>query len=93
MNPQFKDEEIILQIDSLSLEELKYYSDHYIVNNLNHYMKLQIEWLEKEKYYLGIKLRHNPNNEELINFWVKHHNSERFRAFYVLKYPDKVRFI
>jgi hypothetical protein len=73
----------------MTYEELAYYSKNYIVTDLDHYMGLQIHWLEEEKYYLGIKLGQNPTDEEVIEAWVRHHNSERFRAFYILKYPEK----
>lgn len=85
-----EEELLILQVDSFTMNELEYYSKTYIVTDLGHYMGLQIHWLEEEKYYLGIKLNHNPTNEEVIDAWVRHHNSERFRAFYVLRYPEKV---
>lgn len=86
-----EDYELIKLIDSLSDGELNYYSKVYVALDLRHYITLQLTWMEEEKYFLGMELHHDPSEEEMITAWIKHHNSERFRAFYVLKYPEKVK--
>lgn len=86
-----EDSEIITKVDSMDEPTLEYYSNQYSVKNLKHYMALQVKWVEEERYFVGQKLGHNPTDIELLNDWVKHKNPQRFRAFYVLKYPKKVK--
>lgn len=85
-----EDSEIINKVDSMNNTTLNYYSEHFVVIDLKHYMKLQIKWMEEERYFLGTRVHHNPTDEELIEDWILHKNPQRFRAFYVLKYPEKV---
>ena len=82
--------EIIEYIDSIPSETLRGYSDTYTINDLTHYMTIQIHWMEEEKYLLGTKIHRNPNTIELIDEWDMHHNAERFRAFYILTYTGSV---
>ena len=49
-------------------------------------MFLQIQWIEDEKYLLGISLSKCPSDLEVVTAWSNHRNAERFRAFYVLRY-------
>lgn len=84
------DSEIISEIDSLSYDKLLEYS-HFYPQDLRHYLIKQREWLQDEKYYLGIKLNHNPTEIEFEKDLQETKNAERFRAFYCLKYPDKIK--
>jgi len=83
--------EIIEEIDSISLDELYRYSNFY-PQDLRHYISLQKLWLQDEIYYLGIKLNHNPTQEEFIKDLEETKNCLRFRAFYCLKFPEKIQF-
>ena len=84
------DSEIIQTIDSLSYEQLLEYSVFY-PQDLRHYLSIQRKWLQDELYYLGLKLNHNPTPKEFDLDLIETKNTERFRAFYCLKYPDKVQ--
>lgn len=60
--------------------------------NLKHYLEIQIKWLERERNLLKTKLQHNPTEEEFINYIENSKHSTKFRIFYCLKYPDKVKY-
>jgi hypothetical protein len=84
------DEDVILFIDSLDTGSILQYSINYAMKNLNHYLTLQSKWMEEERYLLGTVINHNPSEIELLDAWETHYNAERFRAFYVLRYPENV---
>lgn len=81
---------ILKYIDSLEYDDLIYYTKCYVPTDLKHYMSIQIQWMKEAKYLLGLKINKNPDDIQLINEWNMYCNSERFRAFYVLYYVDKV---
>lgn len=87
---QYKDQEAIHYVNTLSYSDLMYYTKFFRMVDLKHYLSIQLKWLEEEKYLLGTKIHKSPNDIELISDWNKHHNSERYRAYYVLRYPEKV---
>jgi hypothetical protein len=84
------DYDILTHIDSLSEGQLLYYSNCYLINNLRHYVNVQYTWMEEAKYFAGLNLNHSPTQIEFIEHWNLHRNAERFRAYYVIKYPDNV---
>ncbi len=56
-----------------------------------HYQSLQLQWLRDEEYLLGTRLGRSPTHKELFIDFMKNHNGLRFRAFFTLKYPDKMK--
>lgn len=84
------DSEIISEIDSLSYDKLLEYSNFY-PQDLRHYIIIQKKWMQDEVYYLGIKLGHNPSSSEFEKDLQETKNAERFRAFYCLRYPEKIK--
>jgi len=84
------DNEIIFFLDSLSLTEIKEYTK-YTPIDIKHYAEIQKHWIEVEIYYLAQKLGREPSDEELIGDFEETHNPERYRAFYVLKFPEKIK--
>lgn len=90
MHHTIAEQQILDYIDSLDIDNLLYYSKCYVVKDFKHYMNLQFLWIKDEKYYTGIELSKCPTDIEVLNNWSLHKNSERFKAFYVLYYPDKV---
>jgi len=84
------DSEIIQKIDSLPADELCGYSNFY-PQDLRHYLSIQNKWLQDEIYYLGQKLNRQPLQKEIIEDLEKTNNAVRFRAFYCLKYSDKIK--
>ncbi|MEK6848712.1 MAG: hypothetical protein AABX65_03710 [Nanoarchaeota archaeon] len=55
-----------------------------------HYMSEQKEWIEKENYFLGIALGRPPTNGDLIKDMANRRIRERYKAFYCIKYFDRV---
>ncbi|MHA2408317.1 MAG: hypothetical protein ACXACA_08100 [Candidatus Ranarchaeia archaeon] len=87
------DEGILRQVDSLPRGQLLFYSRCYTVKNLKHYVGIQYEWFVKATYYAGLTLQRSPSQLELVEHWNLHSNAERFRVFYVLKYPENVELL
>lgn len=63
----------------------------YVLVDFRHYVQLQLEWLRTEKWLLGSKIQRDPSTHDLLEDVHLLPNSERFRVFYVLKYPHMVR--
>ena len=88
---EYGDRIILEIIKGMSLEELREF-DIYKAKDMTHYCWIQGLWLTAEKFL--ISQRFNPPREvsesELINDMMLHNNGERFRVFYVLKYPENV---
>ena len=87
------DAPIIEIINGLTYEELKEF-DMYSPRDFKHYMGVQRSlWFEKEKYLISHRPGHSleVKEEELLEDMKIHQNGERYRAWYVLKFPDKVR--
>ena len=80
-------------IKGMNLKELRSF-DIYKPNDLQHYLNRQKDWLNEEKHLIGHRLGHNRkvNDTELLNDFEHYHNGERFRVFYVFKFPDKVTY-
>lgn len=55
------------------------------------YQAVQFEWLRREQYLLGMRLRRAPTDRDLIQDFMNNHNGERFRAFFAMKYPGRMR--
>ncbi len=77
-------------IKGMGIEELTSF-DHFEALDRRHYDAKQIEWLRKERYLVGAREHHEPSEMELIDDVMRHHNGERFRAYYVMRFPNKVR--
>jgi|SRR3989344_2726817 len=63
---------------------------HYLHENFNHYMERQRPWIEDERYYLGVNLRHPPDEHEKERSFFEHRNGVRFRLFYALRWKNHV---
>lgn len=87
------DIEILEIVDGLSDTRLRHYSFCYYMNDLRHYLKIQCGWIETERYFLGMELEKRPTELEVISAWETHRNAERFKAYYVMRYPEKVSII
>jgi len=77
-------------IKGLSLEELNYFGE-YSPKDLKYYNSEQNNWLAKEKYLIAAR-KGSPEVSplELVEDIQRNHNPERYRAYFVLKYPNKV---
>jgi hypothetical protein len=52
---------------------------------------LQLCWLRTEEYLLGTRLGRAPTHQELFADFARNQNGLRFRAYFALKYPGRVR--
>ena len=75
----------------MSLKELRHF-DIYKPDDMSHYCEIQCRWLHTEKHLLCHRngKEREITEKELIDDICKCHNGERFRVFYVLKYPKQV---
>ncbi len=55
------------------------------------YHSLQLRWLHVEEYLLSTRLGRKPTHGELFADFMNNDNGRRFRAYFALKYPDRVR--
>ena len=89
-NPSEEDLRILEGIKDLDYDTFQKEYDCYRPTDMQHYLSLEREWLQKEKYFLGIKEHHNPLIQEFLEDISKSHIGEKFKAFYVEKFPEKV---
>ena len=52
---------------------------------------LQCRWLHEEEYLLRTRLGRAPTHGELFADFMRNHNGLRFRAYFALKYPGRVK--
>lgn len=55
------------------------------------FQTLQLNWLRDEEYLLGTRLGRSPTVHELFTDFVSNENGQRFRAYFSLKYPGRMR--
>lgn len=78
-------------IDSFPPEKQSRVGYSFVPRDLKEFNRMQTSWIEVERYFLGIKVNHNPCNDELVEDFRRTHNPERFRLYFVLTRPDKVK--
>lgn len=92
-NPEAGDLIILEIIKGMCIEEMKAF-DVYTPIYKQHYTDIQLGWLTTEKHLLynrPCNCKHEVPEELLIEDFEKCHNGERFKVFYVLKYPAMVK--
>jgi len=57
------------------------------------YHQIQLQWLCTEEYLLGTRLGRKPTHNELFVDFMNNHNGMRFRAYYALKFPQKMKIV
>ena len=55
------------------------------------FQTLQLNWLRDEEYLLGTRLGRSPTVHELFTDFVRNENGQRFRAYFSLKFPGRMR--
>lgn len=55
------------------------------------YQNLQLQWLRTEEYLVGTRLGRKPTHRELFIDFMQNYNGLRFRAYFALKFPEKVK--
>lgn len=79
------DQDLISKIDKMAFEDLSKFNS-FTPKDINHYMEIQKEWLQNQIYFLGIELQQSPSQVQIANHILSSKHTQRFRAFYVLKY-------
>ena len=87
-----EDRVVLARIDRLPDSELAVY-DRWQPKSLKHYVSVQKPWLEDEIYFLGIRFRRTPTDTEIAETILAENHSQRFRAYYALRYPNEVTFV
>jgi hypothetical protein len=52
---------------------------------------LQMNWLRDEEYLLSTRLGRRPTPKELFIDFMHHKNGIRFRAYFAMKYPGRMK--
>lgn len=84
---------IIARIKRMPDRRLKRFDDLVPASeaDLRAFHSLQLRWLRDEEYLLSTRLGRKPSPRELFSDFADHHNGQRFRAYFALKYPQKMR--
>jgi hypothetical protein len=88
-----RDALIIARINRMPPRRLERF-DRYVPADPAHqraYAEAQVQWLHGEHYLLGTRLGRSPTHAELLADFVAHRNGQRFRAYYVLKHPERMK--
>lgn len=80
----------IARIKRMPLHRLRRY-DRLVPIDASEYSDIQVEWLKKEAWLLGTRLGRSPTSQELFIDFMNNHNGQRFRAYFAMKYPDRMR--
>ena len=89
----FRDAFIIARIKRMSHRRLERF-DRFMPANREQqrfYTSLQARWLQDEQYLLGTRLGRSPTHQELFIDFMNNHNGLRFRAYFAMKYPERMR--
>lgn len=84
-----KSETLLELVNGMSVEELGCF-DNYQCVDLSHYLRVQTGWLKEEMYLIGTRIGHEPTQNELMDDIEIYNNSCRFRAYYTMRYPEKM---
>ncbi len=87
-----RDALIIARIKRMSKDKLKKF-DSYVPKNeeeMRLYELVQVGWLRTEEWLVGTRLRRRPTQKELFADFLNNNNGLRFRAYYTMKYPERM---
>src|SRR5687768_13028917 len=91
--PDLADALVIARIKRMRPARLKRF-DNFVPTDARQqqfYQSLQVQWLRDEEYLLGTRLGRRPTHEEFFIDFMKNRNGLRFRAYFALKYPERMR--
>jgi len=83
-------------IKGMSLDEMKEY-DQYVPRDMGHFTQMQNEWLGTEMHLIVHRPNSGPSLTQdelrllLVDDFNACHNGERFKVFYCLKFPNRVK--
>jgi len=84
---------IIARIKRMPNSRLQRFDDLVPATEQDHrlYRSLQIRWLRDGAYLLGTRLGRSPTPRELFIDFMTNHNGLRFRAYFAMKFPKRMR--
>ncbi len=82
---------LLEMIKGMGCDELKEF-DVYLPTDTDHYLGIQVGWLEKERYLISQRPGHSPEVDELelVEDLEKNRNALRYKVWYVFKFPGMV---
>lgn len=88
-----RDAVTIARIKRMAPQRLVRYDRFVPVNNEHqrNFHTLQMEWIRGEHYLLSRRLGRCPTQAELSADFNANRNGQRFRAYYVMKYPERMK--
>lgn len=81
-------------LNGFTLNELEQIDNAYTTTDFKHYVGIQRDlWMEKEKYLISKRPGHDKEvtSDEVVEDMKKYNNGLRYKAWYVLKFPQKVK--
>lgn len=84
---------IIAKIKCMPEAELRRFDNLVPLDNqqCRFYHDIQVKWLRVEAYLLGTVLGRSPRHDELFFDFMNNKNGQRFRAYFAIKYPERMR--
>lgn len=84
---------IIARIKRMSDQQLNHFERLEPANTEDRrlYAALQCSWLRDEEYLLSTRLGRQPTHGELFADFMRNHNGLRFRAYFALKFPKRMK--
>jgi hypothetical protein len=83
--------DVLKIVNELEPSELANYAP-FLPRSLQHYAQVQQKWMQDCIYFLGIDLGRQPQPGEIADKILNSDHSKRFRAYYTLRFPDRVYF-
>lgn len=89
----FADALTIARIKRMSPQRLMRFDSFVPINGAEQriFHTAQMEWIRGEHYLLATRLGRSPTQAELSADFNAHRNGQRFRAYYVMKYPRRMK--
>jgi hypothetical protein len=88
--PDLHDALIIARLQRMTPDQLRRF-DNYIPLQQKAYELTQLRWIQDEEYLLGLRLGRPPTHRELSLDFANRQTGLRFRGYYTLKYPDRMK--
>jgi hypothetical protein len=89
----FKDAYILARIKRMDDRRLQFFDRFVPVDAVQQraFATAQMEWIRREQYLLSCRLGRSPNHSELSADFNLNRNGQRFRAYYVMKFKERMK--
>lgn len=82
---------ILARVISLRIDELEEF-DQCQPTDLRHYVQVEKNWINREVRLLENRLGRKASAEDVAKHIIRSATSLRFRAYYAMRFPDRVCF-